>query len=239
MKKFAAIIPVFLLMTLLSGCLYPDQELTKNQVAYEDQIAGVQNTVDRFKEDSGGLLPIKTRDMKTPIYQKYPVDFAQLVPGYMAEPPGTAYENGGIYLYVLIDVEENPTVKLIDLRISEEIRDLKTRLNVYKASNGYPPYKDIVAENVFTLDYKKLGYKEAPQAISPYSGEMLPFVIDNKGEVYVDYRIDLFKVLNKKKRTIAKGEDIRDLLVEDSPFVPAFSLPYTVNEKNEPVFLDK
>ncbi|MFY0757802.1 hypothetical protein AB1K32_02830 [Metabacillus dongyingensis] len=240
MKKLAPLLLVFLIMTMLSGCLYPDQELSQNQVPYEDQIAGVQNTVDRFKEDSGGLLPIKTRDMKTPIYQKYPVDFAQLVPKYMAEPPGTSYDSGGIYLYVLVDVEENPTVKLIDLRISEAIRDLKTRLNVYKASSGgYPPYKEVVAENVFTLDYKKLGYEEAPHAVSPYSGETLPFVIDNTGEVYVDYRIDLYKALSEKKNTAAKGEDIRNLLVEDSPFVPAFSLPYTVNEKNEPVFLDK
>ncbi|MGG4491975.1 hypothetical protein [Metabacillus idriensis] len=239
MKKLASLVPVFFIMTLLSGCLYPDQELSQNQVPYEDQIAGVQNTVDRFKEDSGGLIPIKTRDMETPIYQKYPVDFAQLVPKYMAEPPGTSYESGGVYLYVLVDVEKNPTVKLIDLRISEEIRDLKTRLNVYKASNGYPPYKDVIAENVFTLDYKKLGYEEAPHAVSPYSGEILPFVIDNTGEVYVDYRIDLNKVLSEKNHKAAAGEDIRDLLAADSPFVPAFSLPYTVNEKNEPVFLDK
>ncbi|MDX8290663.1 hypothetical protein SLL00_12710 [Metabacillus indicus] len=238
MKKPVIFVTVFTMLMLLSGCLYPEDQLNQNQVPYEDQIAAVQNSVDRFREDSGGLLPIKTRDMTTPVYQKYPVDFSQIAPKYMAEPPGTSYENGGVYLYVLVDVEDNPTVKLIDLRMSETIRDIKTRLNVYKASNGYPPYKDVVAENVFTLDYKKLGYKEAPQAVSPYSGESLPFVIDNKGEVYADYRIDLYKKLNEGKEAYKAGEDIRNVLVKDSPFVPAFSLPYTVNEKNEPVFLN-
>lgn len=234
-KLFFIIIGCF----VLTGCLYPEERLAQNSVPYDDQIAAVQNAVDRFKEESGGLLPIKTRDMKTPIYQKYPIDFNKLTPKYMAEPPGTSFENGGIYVYVLVDAETNPTVKLLDLRMSEKIRELNMRLDVYRQSNGYPPYKEQVTGDVYSLDYKKLGYKQEPLVESPYSGEFLPLVIDTDLNIYVDYRIDLYKKLQEKKHSYKQGEDIRNILVEDSPFVPAYSLPYTIDEKNEPIFIKK
>ena len=63
------------------------------------------------------LLPIKTRD-ETDIYIKYPIEFSKIVPAYTEKIPSNAYETGGIYQYVLMDVEENPTVKLVDLTIS-------------------------------------------------------------------------------------------------------------------------
>jgi hypothetical protein len=236
--KFIKIMACFFCCFLLSGCLYPEEKLQKNTIPYEDQIAAVQNSVDRFQEESGGLLPIKTRDMTTPIYQKYPIDFSALSPKYMAEPPGTAYESGGIYLYTLVDVEENPTVKLIDLRIAEAIHELTVRLDVYRQSNGYPPFKDLITNDIYTLDYEKLGYEEDPLVESPFSGENLPLVIDKNAKVYVDYRIDLFKVLQEKDHSYKPGDDIRDLLVKDTNFVPAYSLPYTIDEKGEPVFVE-
>ncbi|QNF30682.1 hypothetical protein [Metabacillus elymi] len=236
--KFIKIMACFFGCFLLSGCLYPEEKLQKNTIPYEDQIAAVQNSVDRFQEESGGLLPIKTRDMTTPIYQKYPIDFSALSPKYMAEPPGTAYESGGIYLYTLVDVEENPTVKLIDLRIAETIHELTVRLDVYRQSNGYPPFKDLITNDIYTLDYEKLGYDEDPFVESPFSGENLPLVIDKNAKVYVDYRIDLFKALQEKEHSYKPGDDIRDLLVKDTYFVPAYSLPYRINEKGEPVFVE-
>lgn len=236
-KKFK-MVPLIFFCMFLSGCLYPDDRLEQNAVPYEDQIVSVQSAIDRFQVETGGLLPIKTREMSTPLYQKYPIDFNKLAPRYMAEPPGTSFENGGIYLYVLVDVEEDPTVKLIDLRISEKIRDLNMRLNVYRQSNGYPPFKDVLTNELYTLDYKKLGYDAAPSVESPYSGEYLPFVIDKNGDIYVDYRVDLYKALQTMEHSYKAGDDIRNLLVKESYFVPAYSLPYTIDDKNEPVFLD-
>ncbi|MGM0874004.1 MAG: hypothetical protein ACQEWV_04245 [Bacillota bacterium] len=235
MKIFKILVIVFGCI-LLSGCLYPEEKLLENTIPYDDQIAAVQNSVDRFREDSGGLLPIKTRDMTTPIYQKYPIDFSALTPKYMAEPPGTAFESGGVYLYVLVDVEENPTVKLIDLRIAEEIHELTIRIDVYRQSNGYPPFKDLITNDIYTLDYDKLGYDEPPTVESPFSGEHLPLVIDKNAKIYVDYRIDLYKALQEKDHSYNLGDDIRDILVKDTHFVPAYSLPYTLDEKGEPVF---
>jgi hypothetical protein len=221
---------------ILSGCMYPKEELAKNQVPYKDQLISVQTAVNQFQEDSGGLLPIKTKEADTPIYQKYPVDFKKLVPRYISEAPGNAFENGGIFQYVLVDVETKPSVKLIDLRMTEIIRDIKLRIN---ANGGYPPYKEKLSEQVYTIDFTKLGYKEEPVAISPYTNKNLPFVVDINGEIYVDYRMDLYSILTQEKQDIPPNSDIRYLLVNDSMFVPAYSLPYTVDENKEPVFLNK
>nr|WP_309100748.1 hypothetical protein [Fredinandcohnia onubensis] len=226
-------------LSLLTGCLYPKEKLTQNQIPYEDQIADVQRAVDQFKEDSGGLLPIKTRDMETPLYQKYPIDFTRISPKYIAEPPGNAYETGGVYLYVLVNVETNPTVKLLDVRISEEISELNLRVEIYRSSNGYAPFKDQLQTNVFTLDYSKLGLKEEPFVVSPFTGKNLPLLITNTNEIFVDYRMDLYEYLTKYEHTYQTGDDIRDILVEHSMFVPINSQPTTIDDKNEPIFLNK
>jgi len=46
----------------------------------------------------------------------------------LANIPGNAYEKGGIFQYIIWDPENNPTVKLVDLRSAEKIRDLNIRL---------------------------------------------------------------------------------------------------------------
>lgn len=220
---------------MLSGCLYPEERKAENQVPYKEQLQSVQTAVNKFREDNDGILPIKTRDEQTPIYIKYPIDFNRLKPQYIADPPGNAFESGGIFQYVLVDVENNPTVKIFDLRMAEKIRSLNIRLQTSK----YPPFKDNVADHVFSLDYSKLGYKKEPYVVSPFSQRNLSLVISGKGELYVDYSPDLYEKLKSKKHSYKPGEDIREILLEDSDFVPAYSLPYTVNEKNEPVFMAK
>ncbi|MEH7075610.1 hypothetical protein [Neobacillus drentensis] len=228
----------FLALTvlLLSGCMYPDEELAKNQIPYKDQISAVQTAVDAFRKDNGGILPIKTKEAETPIYQKYPIEFKKISPKYISEPPGNAYENGGIFQYVLVDVETKPAVKLFDLRITEAIRDIKLRIR----TKGYPPYKEQIAKNVFTLDFKQLGYEKAPYVVSPFSNQNLTFVITGSAEVFVDYRPDLYQLMNKISKKGKPGEDIRPFLVEDSMFVPAYSLPYTWDaKKKEPIFLEE
>ncbi|KIQ93646.1 hypothetical protein LH47_02271 [Anoxybacillus thermarum] len=240
MKKWILSAMIVVVSVLLSGCLYPQERLTQNQIPYKEQVERVQQAVNEYRQATGGLLPIKTRDMSTPIYQKYPIDFNLLVPRYMAEPPGNAFESGGVYQYVLVDVETNPTVKLLDLRAAEAIRDLKLRIRMYQDTHGYPPFKDVLAKGVFTLDYKKLRLDAPPYVVSPYSGKNLPLIIDGKGEIYIDYRIDLYETLQSEAHHYRYGDDIRDLLVKHSLFVPAYSLPYTIDEKKkEPIFLVK
>ena len=56
-----------------------------------------------------------------------------------------------------------------------------------------------------------------------------------KRRSFVDYRIDLYDALKRNEGQFTEGEDIRNMLSKGSPFVPAYSLPYTVKD-GEPIF---
>ena len=234
MKKKISM-PLFIFLALfLSACGMQANKDVSGDTIYEEQIESVQRAIDAFQKDSGGLLPIKTRDSDTNVYIKYPIEFSQLVPTYMEVIPSNAFEKGGVYQYVLSNVEEKPTVKLVDIRFAEQIRDLNLRKNV---NNGSIPFKDEVGHAVYEVDYEAMGYKNQLTVPSPYSNTHLPLVVGGDGNFYIDYSIDLQKILSEDKPTVKIGEDIRYLLEERSPVLPAYSLPYTVNEDNEPVFL--
>lgn len=230
---------VLLLITsvvfVLSGCMYPSEKTTGQEIPYADQLESMQKAVEAYQKDTGGLLPIKTRDLETDMYIKYPIEFSKVVPAFTEKIPSNAYETGGIYQYVLTDVETNPTVKLVDLRSAERIRDLNMRKNI----NGSVPFKDPVGEHVYSVDFKAMGFKEPLSVPSPYSDAILPLVIGGDGVFYIDYSIDLNRILKEQKPDVKEGEDIRYLLEDNYPVLPAYSLPYTVNEKNEPIFMKK
>ncbi|MED3660622.1 hypothetical protein NST62_04855 [Ureibacillus sp. FSL K6-8385] len=233
MKKNLIFFAMLLLTSVvLSGCLFPDEERAENQIPDEAQLIAVQNAVDQYKADTG-VLPIKTKDQDTDIFIKYQIDFSKLVPKYLANVPGNSYEKGGIFQYIIWDPENNPTVKLVDLRTAETIRELNLRL----LSKKYMMYKKQIADYVYSIDYKKLGYQNELTVPSPYTNNHLPLVASSEGKVYVDYSIDLAQFLKEHDVKPKPGEDIRMLLVEAYPVVPAYSLPYTVNENNEPVFM--
>lgn len=235
MKKIIFTIQFILLTLVLSGCLYPEDKLTKNQVPNEYQVESVQQAIDNYQKDTG-VLPIKTRDMETPIYEKYPVDFDKLVPQYLPELPGNAYENGGVFLYVLVDVEENPTIKLVDLLTVDKVQELQMRLDMYRQQHKYPPIKKVLADGRFLPNYEKMGIEEDPTVKSPFTGNLLPLIINADAKVYVDYSMDLFQFMKNGEVDLQEGKDIRNILVEKSYFVPVKSLPYTIKD-NEPIFL--
>lgn len=227
----------FITMILLSGCLYPESEMSKNQIPNEAQLEMMQSAVDTYQKQTQGLLPIKTKDQDTPIFRKYLINFKKLLKrNIISDIPSTAYENGGIYQYTIIHAEKNPTVKLIDLRITDAIRELNIKLNMYRNEHLYPPFGKRISDGVFKIDYEELGLDAEPYVVSPYSHKNLPIVMDTKGNLYVDYRIDLNEALKKHDHNFTEGDDIRYLLAKHSPFVPSYSLPYTVRN-GEPVFL--
>ncbi len=235
MKRFLLLPLAAAVSLLLSGCLYPQDELESKQTPYEDQLETVQKAVDTYQTETDGLLPIKTRDQGTDPYIKYPIEFSKIVPSLTEKIPSNAYEQGGIYQYVLVDVEEDPTVKLVDLRVAERIRELILR----KTVNGVLPFKDAVQEgaNVYEVDFKKMGLKKPLTVESPYSDAHLPLVVGGDGKFYIDYSIDLARILERDKPDVKPGEDIRHLLADQYPILPAYSLPYTVDENNEVIFL--
>lgn len=236
MKKLAAIL--FLSVSLLlTGCnVYSVEEETQVDIPYPEQIDLVQRAVDTYQENSGGLLPIKTKELETDKYIKYPIEFSQIVPAYTEKIPSSAYEKGGLFQYVLMDVEENPTVKVVDLRAAERIRELNLRKSI---NSGSIPFKDEIGEGVFEVDFKRMGFKSPLTVKSPYSDVQLPIVVGGDGHFYIDYSIDLNRILTEEKPDVQEGEDIRYLLEEISPVLPAYSLPYTVNEQNELIFMKK
>lgn len=228
-----------IILVLLSGCLYPKKELTKNQIPNEDQLELVQSAVIQYQENTNGLMPIKTKPADTPIFEKYIIDFSVMKEnGVLSEIPGNAFENGGIYQYALITPEENPRVKLIDLRITEELRRVNTKLDSFRSKNIYPPFGEEIVKGVYTINYESLGLSSEPYVVSPFSNHNLPVIMDTDGKLYVDYRIDLNYALEQHEHQYEEGDDIRSILAENSPFVPVYSLPYTIQD-GEPVFLQK
>src|SRR5690606_26642624 len=183
----------------------------------------VQTAVLQYVEETNGLVPIKTKSNDVDIYEKYLVDFSLLKEHQLlSEIPGTAYENGGVYQYTLVTPEEDPRVKLIDLRMTEEIRSVNVKLDIYRSKNIYPPFGEQIAPNIYKLNYEKLGYKSEPYVVSPYSNQNLPLVIDTDGKIYIDYRIDLKQALEEFDHTYETGDDIRPILEDHYPFVPAY-----------------
>lgn len=229
--KYTYLFALPFVFLLLSGCLYPQSERSENQIPHDEQLAVVQQAIDSYKEQENGLVPIQTKDSDTPIFEKYLIDFKQLQErGYLAEVPGNAFEQGGVYQYTLVDPEENPTVKLIDLRTTEQLRSVNVRLDVYRQEHVYPAYGKQITDQLYTIDHEKLGLDEPPAVTSPYSQTELPVIMDLDGKLYIDYTYDLNHALENEDHDYREGEDIRYLLVDNTPFVPAYSVPYTVKD---------
>lgn len=221
---------------LLSACAFPDNKKAENQVPANDQLNMVQTAVDEYQKANNGLLPIKERDESYSLYLKHPVDFNKLKPKFLSQLPGNSFENGGIYQYVIMDVDKNPTINLVDLRTSEVLKDIRIRID----ASGKPlQLGKKVAPNVYELDYKKYGFKKKPTVPSPYSNERLPVYMNGGNDFVIDYRLDLAKVIKKQKALPKPGTDIRYLLYKDSPILPAYSPEFTINDKKEPVFKSK
>lgn len=230
---------LFFVLILLTGCLYPEDERRQNQAPYADQLDSAQRAVVQFQENTG-VLPIKTRDADTPIFRKYPINFSQLVPAYLESPPGNSFESGGAYQYVLVNPEENPEVKLIDLRTVRVIQDLERKIFQYRSQNDYAPVKEVVGNELLKLDFDKLGYKEEPLIESPFHpNHKLSIFYTTDGRVVVDYSLDIqYYVEEYSWENGEQEEDLHWLLVEHSPFVPVYSLPQTI-EDEEVIYIDK
>ncbi|NEU31125.1 hypothetical protein GN156_10075 [bacterium LRH843] len=224
---------------MMTGCFYPNEQKSENRIAYPDQLQAVQQTVEQFQTDTG-VLPIRTFDETTPIYQRYAIDFKQLIPRYIQQPPGTAFENGGVFQYVLVNVEESPQVKVIDLTSQQKIMEFQQKLNQYMKKHTYAPILEMVDVGLFKIDYKALNYRDEPLIKSPYHHDTyLPLLLTNAGDVIIDYRIDLNIMLQEHGSAFKEGEDIRPLLYEHSPFVPFRSVPYVIDENGEPAYAMK
>lgn len=213
----------------LSGCLYPKERLQENQIAAKEYVLLVQNAIDQYHQATG-VLPIKNSEMTTPIYEKYMVDFKKLKErGFLSAVPANAFENGGTNIYVLVDPEQKPTVKLMDLNAFQQTVQLQKLVDDYKlGQNGQLPKGAEVAPHFYEIDYNKLHVKPM-QVQSVYSRQIqLPFIMHESGQVAVDYAMEIMRLIDKKamQSTLDPNQDLRQLLVNESFYVPARSYPY-------------
>lgn len=225
------------LLIVLTGCLYPqDSGTDPGGHPHSEQLQSVQTAVDEYQQQYG-VPPIQDFDEHTNLYERYQVDFQELIPGFMQEAPSSAFENGGEYYYTLINVEEDPEVRVIDATILQEARDFERDIREYKRSNEFPPIDDMVGPGVFSIDYERLGYEDQPTVESPYYATSLPLFLDETGQVIIDYSSDLNRILQEVNPNIEDEEDIRSILTDEFVVVPVLSRPYTI-ENGEPAFTD-
>lgn len=226
----------FISILLLSGCLYPEEMRKQNNVNPQEYLPVVQQAVETYKEKTG-VLPIKNSDMQAPLYEKYVIDFQKLKErGLVSTLPPNAFESGGTYIYVLIHVEEKPEVRLMDLKGYQVVQDLQAKIEGYKAKHGSLPKGEPISNGFHYLDFTKLGIKD-PQLKSLFNrNQTVNFVLHDSGKVGMDIAPDLAKEIEKQQLSskLEKKQDLREILVQSTPFVPVPSFSYHW-EKEQPM----
>lgn len=231
MKKWISTISMLIAIIFISGCSATPEVKRERVTADEINLTYIQKAIDNFQDKTSGLLPIKTKDQEVDKYIKYPIDFDKLTRDkYIDVLPANSFEKGGIYQYVIWNAEsEKPVVKLIDLQQAELIRELTIKKN----ANGFVPIGDHIIGNYYNFDYEKMGYTTQPGVQSPYSNVILPIILKGTGEFFVDYSIELQKIVDKEHPKVIKNADIRYLLEEKYPILPAYSSKYILNSDGE------
>lgn len=217
----AALLAISAVLLVLTGCMYPNDRLSQNQGAPKEAVRNVQAAIDEYMADTG-VLPIKNSTSETPLYEKFILDFIPLQgKGYLGDIPSAAFEKGGNYYFLITDEETDPKVRLMDLRIYQQINDISSWVQAYSTANaGKLPKGDEAYPGFYYVDYNVLG-KKAPTIVSSYSGLTMAAMLDEKGQIYADYGPDLMQAIQKDGQTsFAADYDLRRLLVERDVFVP-------------------
>ncbi|MFC4078101.1 hypothetical protein [Salinithrix halophila] len=235
MKHLILIASLVLTVLLTAACVRTEEFSQRVAEELPEEVNRVQTALDEYMKTTQ-VLPIKPPQGRS-LYQKYIIDFSKLE-SQLSEPPANSFENGGHFVFVIADPGKKPEVRVMDLRVTEEVGKLQTRVDAHKREEGKLPKGAREGADLYALDFKVLGVD--PVTIpSPYNSQVsLPILIDNQGQLFVDYRVDVVQVLEEKKGEPDKDQDLRELLWKDSLFVPAYSPPMTY-KKGDPVFKKK
>ncbi|OAS14069.1 hypothetical protein [Paenibacillus oryzisoli] len=229
---------VIILVILLTGCAYPQELRKENQINPAEFITVVGQAVDTYHEKTG-VLPIKNSDMTTPLYEKYVIDFPKLKKtNLLSSVPANAFESGGVFIYVLVDAETKPIVKLMDLSAYQSVEDVQKKVNDYIAKHsGNIPQGVAINDAYAYVDLKLIGMKE-PDIKSVYNRKnTITYLINRQtGEVSIDYAMDInmFIKNNALESSFKPDQDLRRILVDKSYFVPIRSVSY-VWKNNQPM----
>ncbi|KOP63848.1 hypothetical protein AMS62_00360 [Bacillus sp. FJAT-18019] len=226
-KRMSAALVLVLFPVLLTGCLYPGENMPENKVSYRESVKRIQSAVDDFYQEQG-ILPIITAGSEIPRYEKYRVDLDQLKNrGYMDQIPNTAFEKGGSGYFLIINEETEPTVKVMDLTTTQKVNDVQRAVNLYKMSHDDAlPAGETLYPGYTAVDLSKTDAKSV-KLNSVYSGQEMTFIMDENGTVYADYAFDIMQAIRKNGTDPKEGEDLRRYLEQESYYVPVKSVPYT------------
>ncbi|RKD26039.1 hypothetical protein BEP19_01760 [Ammoniphilus oxalaticus] len=220
------------LALLLTGCMYPQERRMENQLPIEQQVSLVQDAVEAYQTETG-VLPIVTRDASTPIYEKYPLDFQKLNQRYMPYIPGGAFEQGGPYLFVLTNVEVEPTVRLIDLRLADQVATIQLKIQFYLETKKEMPIAGPYpgGSGYQEIDFKKIGISnDKTTVVSPITGDPLPIILSADGVVGIDYQTDLDKISASNNEQLETRTELRDLIPDHSLYAPTKSFAYALRD---------
>lgn len=217
------------LAILLSGCLYREAVSENPSDAFREGVNRIQLAVDQYQSDHE-LLPLITPSEDTPKYEKFRVDLALLQKqGYLESIPGAAFENGGSVYFLIQNEELDPVIKIMDLTTVQYVNDVERLAAKYREQQGgaLPVQKEDgeLPEGIHRVDLKAMGGKNYVLK-SVYSGQELNYLINDEGKVYVDYAPDLMQIVERTGIAPSDNYDIREMLMEQSYFVPVKSLPY-------------
>ncbi|OAB32627.1 hypothetical protein PMSD_16760 [Paenibacillus macquariensis subsp. defensor] len=216
---------VMLLMSVTTGCLYPEENSSQS-VSYRESVNRIQMAVDDFQKENG-VLPIINADQDTPRYEKFRVDLVKLkAMGFMDEIPVTAFEKGGSGYFLIQNEETDPTIKVMDLVTVQKVNDVQQAVDKYKLQHtDQLPNAQELYPNIYSIDLAKAGVPSIKLS-SVYSGEDMVFLMDNNGQVYVDYAYDIMQAIDKSDHKPKDDEDLRVILLNSSYYVPVKSLTY-------------
>lgn len=230
----AVIIRLFMILCLgtvlltLSGCLYPGGQNEIRQISHRESVDRIQRAIAQFQADKE-ILPIITAGEEVPRYEKFRINLDQLKQeGYLEEIPNTAFEQGGSAYYIVIHEETSPVVKVMDLPTIQKVNDVQRLVSNFVSANaGKLPAagpKELYP-GLYEVDLQQIkGEQYAGQSV--YSGEPLQYIMDSKGQVYLDYAYDIMQALDRSDKQPGTEDDLREILVEQSYYAPVKSLPY-------------
>ncbi|MFD0586894.1 hypothetical protein ACFQZE_02675 [Paenibacillus sp. GCM10027627] len=223
---------VAVMLLTLTGCLYPKDKLM--DVPPKEAVRNVQAAIDQYFAEKS-LLPIVNSSQEVSKYEKYKINFQKLTStGYLSSIPTAAFENGGNYYFIIIDEETDPRVKLMDIVTFQKINDIQNWVKLHMAEGGALPKKEAMYPGFYAVDYEAMN-KKAPVIKSVYSGGTLSALVDDKGQVYTDYGLDIMQLIQKNGTAeLEKDADLRALLVDSADFVPVKAPEYRLVD-GEPV----
>jgi len=226
---------IIVLLVILSGCFPTHRRYNEGQLFACEGVVSVQAAVEQYQKKTG-LLPLMNSDVSVFRYEKFRINFQLLRQHRLLDTiPSHAFESGGTNLFLIINEETKPTVRMMDLRIAQRVNDLIYAIRRYVRTKGKGslPLQKSLYPNFYQIDEAAIGIQHI-DVKSPFSQRSLSFMMDKTGKVYADYAPDIMEFIHQTSAlSLAQLPDLRTVLVENSCYVPVKSVPY-VWKQNAP-----